>query len=74
MFYRIPERRCEDLKTMLTLKTGFGKEMFHRFFKTTSEELRILRDTIVAFANVISRNLFVRFASNFRKKEALYFP
>ena len=56
---------------MLTLKTGFGKEMFHLFFKTTSEELRILRETIVTFANVISRNLFVRFASNFRKKEAI---
>jgi hypothetical protein len=56
---------------MLTLKKGFEKEKFHRFFKAASEEIRICRETTMTFANIHFRNAFVRFAGSFRKKEAI---
>jgi len=56
---------------MLTLKKGFENEKSHRFFKSASEEIRILKETVATFVNCIYRGAFIRFASTFRKKEAI---
>ena len=56
---------------MLTLKNGSGKEMLHRFFKSASGEIRILKETAVMFTKCTYRNAFIRFASTYRKKEAI---